>query len=346
MARDRVAAWALAACLVLAPWSACPASAQEPGGFRRLVVDAPGARPVTFHHLPADSGIVALLAERGGRFVPAPVAALDLPPDTFDVVIAPTDASFREMTGGRVPDWGLAVAFPALRRIVMRSPRITGGVEVDPGVVLRHELGHLYLGAVLEDGGERLPRWFNEGFAALYAEEWRWVDPYRLAWARITGAMAPLRELQETIPSTADPSVAYTQSMAAVRALERRGGDPGLGHLLSRMRDGATFDVALRETYGLTLDQFYEEWESELGRQYGWTVALTGQEGLWVVLAVVVLVFYGLRRRAVSREIARRIRREDRALGAPEDHSLGVEEWERYWEWDDDESWKEEEEER
>ncbi|CAN5817240.1 hypothetical protein BH20GEM1_BH20GEM1_02030 [soil metagenome] len=340
MARGGAASWALVAWLLVVAWNPAPASGQEPaGGFRRFVVEAPGARPVTFHHVPADAAIVALLAERGGGFVPAPVALLDLPPDTFDVVIAPTDASFREMTGGRVPDWGLAVAFPALRRIVMRSPRITGGVDVDPGVVLRHEMGHLYLGAVLEDGGERLPRWFNEGFAALYAEEWRWVDPYRLAWARISGVMAPLRDLHETIPQTADPSVAYTQSMAAVRALERRGGDPALGHLLSRMREGATFDQALRETYGLTLDEFYGEWESELGRQYGWTVALTGQEGLWIVLAVLVLVFYGLRRRAVSREIARRIRREDRALGPPEDHSLGVEEWERYWEWDD-ESWK------
>lgn len=317
---------------------------QEPGeGFRRLVVDAPRGRPVVFHHVAADSAIVALLAQRGGAFVPAPMAALDLPPDTFAVMIAPTEASFREMTGGRAPDWGLAVAFPSLRRIVMRSPRITGRVDVDPGVVLRHELAHLYLGAALEDGGERLPRWFNEGFAALYADEWRWVDPYRLAWARITGTLSPLSELDRRFPESPDPSVAYTQSMAAVRGLERRGGDPGLGQLLSRMRDGATFDAAIRGTYGLTLDEFYAEWDSELGRQYGWTVALTGQQGLWIVLAIVVLALYGLRRRAVKREIDKRIRKEDVALGPPGDHSLGVEEWERYWEWEDDESWRGEE---
>jgi hypothetical protein len=33
------------------------------------------------------------------------------------------------------------------------------------------------------------------------------------------------------------------------------------------------------------------------------------------------------------------MRREDQALGDPEDHSLGVEEWERYWEAEDEE-WK------
>jgi hypothetical protein len=231
------------------------------------------------------------------------------------------------------------VAFPQIRRVVMRSPRLTGDAAVDPAVVLRHELGHVYLGMALDEAGDEVPRWFHEGFAARYADEWRWVDPYRLAWARITGTLRPLAELRETIPDAGDPAVAYVQSMAAVRALERRGGEEALGHLLTRIREGATFDAALRQTYGLTLDQFYAEWESELGRQYGWAVALTGQEGLWVLLAVIVLLLFGWRRRSVKREIQERMRSEDQTLGDPDDHSLGVEEWDRYWEADDEE-WK------
>lgn len=330
--------------LLAAIAGAAPAHAQVgSAGMRRLEVAGAAGRALVFHHVPADSAIVGRLAEAGGGFVPAPIAALDLPPDTFDVAVAPTEAAFVEMTGGRAPDWGLAVAFPALRRVVIRSPRLTGRMDVDPAVVLRHELSHVYLGAALGDGGERIPRWFNEGFAALYADEWRWVDPYRLAWARLSGTLTPLAELHDTFPEGTDPSVAYTQSLAAVRGLRRRGGDEGLGHLLGRMRDGATFDAALRGTYGMTLDQFYGEWESELGREYGWTVALTGQQGLWVGMAVLVLVLYGLRRRSLRREIEARKVIEDRALGKPEDHSLGVEEWERYWEWEDEE-WRGEEE--
>ena len=325
-------------------WAGSPAGslAQEvPERTRgRLVVEAPGGRPVIFRHAPADSSIVALLAERAGAFMPAPVVPLDLPADTIEVVIATTEGEFSEMTGGRAPDWGLAVAFPQLRLVVMRSPRITGDVDVDPAIVLRHELAHVYLGVALGQGEDAVPRWFHEGFAALYAEEWRWVDPYRLAWARITGTLVPLAGLGRSFPVIGDPSVAYVQAMAAVRGLERRGGAAGLGQLITRMREGATFDQALRGTYGLTLEQYYAEWESELGRQYGWTVALTGQEGLWVFLAVVVIGLYWLRRRGIQRKIDARIKSEDRALGEPGDHSLGAEEWERYWEWDDDEEWK------
>lgn len=337
--------WKRAALVALAAGSlaAAPAIAQEPA-FLRVVVGS-AERPVAFHFAPADSAIVARLADAVAGFVPEPVESLGIPADTIDVIVAPSEPAFREATGGRAPDWGLAVAFPRIGRVVMRSPRLTGDAAVDPAVVLRHELGHVYLGAALGERGDPLPRWFHEGFAALYADEWRWVDPYRLAWARITGTLQPLSELHDTIPDVGDPSVAYVQSMAAVRALERRGGDPALGLLLGRLRDGATFDAALRETYGLTLDQFYAEWESDLGRQYGWAVALSGQEGLWIVLAVIVLLLFGWRRRAMKREIRRRMRREDQALGPPGDHRLGAEEWERYWEWEDEE-WKGEEEER
>jgi hypothetical protein len=332
---------ALAVVLVCAGTVESARGQDDPGGsaWSRLVVEGPAARPLVFQYAAPDSAIVARLADVARDFLPPPVAGLELPPDTFDVLVAPSEAAFAEMTGGRAPDWGLAVAFPGLDRLVIRSPRITGSEDVDPAVVLRHELVHLYLGAALADGGERLPRWFNEGFSALYADEWRWVDPYRLAWARLTGTLAPLSALHDTFPETADPAVAYTQSLAAVRGLARRGGDEALGHLLARMRAGATFDGALRATYGLTLDQFYAEWESELGHEYGWAVAITGQQGMWGALAVLVLVLYALRRRSLRREIEARKEREDQVLGEPGDHSLGAEEWERYWEWEDEE-WK------
>lgn len=317
--------------------------AQDAGadGFRRFTVSLPGGRPLVFRFAARDSAAAAALARAVGGFLPAPLAAAGLPPDTFHVVIAPSEAAFRELTGGRSPDWGLAVAFPALDRIVIRSPRLTGSSGADPATVLRHELGHLYLDAGAGGSGQ-VPRWFNEGFAALYADEWRWVSPIRLAWGRVTGALTPLSRLDRSFPEGSPPAAerAYIQSMAAVRSLRERGGDAGIGLLLARMREGASFDAALRATYGLTLGQLYAGWEAELGREYGWAVALTDERGLWVLLALLVAGAYGFRRRAVHREIARRRRREDAALGSPDDHSLGVEEWDRTWEHEDDDEWR------
>jgi hypothetical protein len=94
----------------------------------------------------------------------------------------------------------------------------------------------------------------------------------------------------------------------------------------------------MRETYGLTLTQFYDAWDEELGG-YGWLLALTDERGVWIALALLVVLFYVIRRRSLRREIARRRAAEDRALGDPDDHSLGVEEQDRYWE-HDDEAWR------
>lgn len=306
--------------------------------FETLVIRDPGGRAIVFHHVPADAGAARALSRLAAGFLPAPLAGAELPPDSIDVLLAPGEAAFRELTGGRVPDWGLAVAFPELRRVVLRSPRLTGSEDVDPATVLRHELNHVYL-ALASGGSSATPRWFNEGFAALYASEWRWVDPARLAWGRVTGGLTPLSGLEESFPAQPAPGLAYVQSMAAVRNLQRRGGDRGVGQLLARLRAGLPFDAALRETYGLTLGQFYAQWERELGREFGWAVVLTDERGIWIVAAVIVLLGWLVRRRALHREIERRKAGEDRALGPPGDHSLGVEEWERTWEQEDD-TWR------
>jgi hypothetical protein len=339
------AAW-LAVTLALA-LPAASASGQDalPATMERFVVEAPGGRPVVFWHDPRDAVVARALANTAASFVPPPVAVLPLSPDTFEVVMASSEAAFAELTGGRVPDWGLAVAFPDLRRIVIRSPRVTGRVPVDPAVVLRHELGHLYLAAAT-GRDEALPRWFHEGFAALYAEEWRWVAPAQLAWARVTGRLTPLDSLDASFPGPGDPSVAYVQSMAAVRDLRGRGGDEGIAQLLARIRAGATFDAAMRQTYGLTLAQYYAGWTEHLGDGYGWLVALTDERGLWIGIALLVAFLFLVRRRAIKRAIRRQREAEDAALGDPDDHTLGVEEQDRYWEGDDDDwrgdRWREE----
>jgi hypothetical protein len=326
----------LALTLLLGFATARAQEAEDPAGLTSFAIEAPGGRTAVFWHAERDARVARALAITARDFIPPPIATLDLPPDTLVIVLAPTETAFRELTGDRVPDWGLAVAFPRASRVVVRSPRLTGRVPVDPATVLRHELGHLYLAAATgRDNG--LPRWFHEGFAALYADEWRWVAPVQLAWARLTGRLVSLNGLADSIAG-GNPSLAYIQSMAAVRSLRERGGDQGMAHLLGRVRAGATFDAAMRETYGLTLGQFYVSWSEELG-QHGWLVALTDERGLWLVLALLVVVLWVARRRSIRREIDRRRAAEDAALGDPEDHALGVEEQDRYWESEDD-SWR------
>ena len=108
-------------------------------------------------------------------------------PDTIRLLLAPDEATFRRSSGGRFPDWGLAVAFPRRSCIVLRSPRLVRGDVQDPGRVLAHELVHVYLALFLGSAGDAAPRWFHEGLASLLAGEWGWSERFELTVALVGG---------------------------------------------------------------------------------------------------------------------------------------------------------------
>ena len=115
--------------------------------------------------------------------------------DTITLLLAADEPSFRRATGGRVPDWGLAVAFPVTSDIVMRSPRLVSGQSAFAPQVLAHELAHVYLGLYLGTSLRAAPRWFQEGLASLAAGEWGLSERVDLALALLTGRPLGLERL-------------------------------------------------------------------------------------------------------------------------------------------------------
>jgi hypothetical protein len=63
------------------------------------------------------------------------------------------------------------------------------------------------------------------------------------------------------------------------------------------------FDRALRQTYGMTLDQFEGQWHRELRTRYGWLLVVTSFSVFWSVVAGVLSILWARRRR---RDRARR----------------------------------------
>jgi hypothetical protein len=84
------------------------------------------------------------------------------------LAIAPDRRRFREWIGPGAPEWGAAITFPELQRIVMQG-RSSGSDAGNPREVLRHEIAHL---ALHESMGDLPPRWFDEGYASFAAREW------------------------------------------------------------------------------------------------------------------------------------------------------------------------------
>jgi peptidase MA superfamily protein len=205
------------------------------------------------------------------------------------LILVPDEARFIALTGGRAPIWGAGVAEPGAHTILLRAD--VGDLER----TLRHELAHL----VLHDAVQvPLPRWFDEGYASWAAGEWDRVAALALNMSVARGAIPELDDLNADLRggvATATP--AYALAMSAVVALAQRNPTGTLTPLLDRLRAGTAFDVAVRQTTGLTLAQFNRDWVGTVHRRYG-LVTWLAAGGLWAVIATVVLALSGVRKRA------------------------------------------------
>lgn len=212
---------------------------------------------------------------------------LDLTP--FTLVVVRDAAAFRRWSRGRLPAWGAGLTIPSGRLVVIRAD------AGDPFGTLRHELAHLALHTTVPG---RVPLWFSEGYAVIAAQEHGRAAALQLNLAVALGRVPTLPALDALLRAGAgDAATAYALAGSAVAELQRRHPSRTLEPLLARLTAGEDFDAAVRATTGLDAERFAELWHLGVRRRYNlgvWIVA----GGAWGVLAVVLLVAAGWRRRA------------------------------------------------
>jgi len=261
---------------------------------------------VTAVHWPGDESVALALADLADRSTNWPgIRSVSSRP--IRLILAPNEAVFDSVTRGRLPEWGGGAAFPGSNTIVLP---MSGDVRR----VLRHELAHLALHSVVK----RVPRWFDEGYAARAAGEWDRLQALRVNWALLMGVTPTLRDVDVGLRGggTGRAQTAYSLATTAVLLLERMGGDRGLQPLVDNLAETLDFDRALRTTYQVTLDQFEALWRRDLKKRYGWAQLLGSLTVIWTLLALVLLSLWGSRRR---RDRARRARLDEGWSISPED---------------------------
>ena len=242
---------------------------------------------------PGQERLATVLAEAADRAAPFPGIG-PLPDRPITLILAPTRQRFDSVTRGRLPSWSDGAAFPDQGVVVL----LTAGPPDRLTASLRHELAHLVLRWHV---GRVVPRWFEEGYAAVAAREWDRFEALRVNWTLARGARATLDQVDQALRGAErDVADAYALATTAVLLLERWGGPRGLGPLLANARTAPTFDAALRTTYGVTEADFEERWQEHLRARYGW-LAWGAAAGLFWGAAGVLLVWLARRRRRRDR---------------------------------------------
>jgi hypothetical protein len=224
--------------------------------------------------------------------------------DSIVIQIAPDEARFAALTGGRVPHWGAGVAFPALGLIVIPAHRAATGQRGELGRIMVHELAHIALHRYLEPA--RIPRWFNEGYATWSAGQLDFEAGWLLRVAFMTRRAPPLDSLEIGWPEGAtDARIAYLLSASVLQFLHDRGGEFALRRFLERWQEGQTFEQALFRTYGLTVALLERDWSRDVRRRYGWLTFFAQGVVIWTMLTLLVLLLFVVRRRRDRRRFER-----------------------------------------
>jgi hypothetical protein len=271
-----------------------PTAVTLPRGAERL-----DAGRFTFVAYPADLPLArALLRDAAGR---DSFPGLPRPTARALVAIAPDARRFRAWTGPSAPHWGVAVAFPALQRVVLRGGRDAAAAG-DPAVVLRHELAHLALHEAL---GDLPPRWFDEGYASYAAGEWGRDELLTANLTLLYRRMPGLDSLDRSFRrGQGEAAGAYALAHRAVAELAALDPARGLTLFFRYWKEDGRLDPAVRRAYGITLDGFEERWQRRTRQRYG-ALALIGELTVGAGFALlVVLPLYVLRRRRDRRRWA------------------------------------------
>lgn len=224
------------------------------------------------------------------------------------ILVAPDEETFRSWVGAGAPEWGDAIAFPALQRIVMRG-RDAAGSGGDPRITLRHELAHLALNEALGPG---IPRWFDEGYASYAAGEWGRDQVLATSFGLVWRGIPTLAGLDSGFFEGAERAQrSYALAHRAVAELAAMDKERGLALLLGHWRSEGSFERALRRAHGMSSLDFERHWKARIRRQFG-ALALAAD---LTVLTLALTIFLGpmwWQRRKRMQDRLERMREADR----------------------------------
>ncbi|MEO6526053.1 MAG: hypothetical protein ABIP93_05465 [Gemmatimonadaceae bacterium] len=234
------------------------------------------------------------------------------------IAIAPDARHFRAWAGKAAPEWGVALAFPESRRILLQG-RGAGSDAGDPAETLRHELAHL---ALHERLGDLPDRWFDEGYASVAAREWRREDVLATNVALALRGVPTFEQLEGGFAGGSSAAqAAYALSFRAVTELASLDTERGLSLFFLYWERGRSMDAAVRRAFGTTLSGFERDFQLRTRRRYGGLALFADLSLVFLVMTLLIFPFF-MARRARDRRKLRALLAADAAAEQAERESV------------------------
>lgn len=258
-----------------------------------------------------DSGRFTIVAGGGDRRLAQAILAGALARDSFPglkrpsarvlIGVAPDAATFRAWVGPSAPEWGAAIAVPSEQRIIMQGG-FGNSSAGDPLVVLRHELAHLALHEAL---GDLPPRWFDEGYASVAAGEWDRATAVETSVALMWRSLPDADELDEAFYGGASRAqYAYALAHLAVAEMQGIDANRGLANFFTYWKQTGSYELAVRQAFGLTTSSFDAYWHKRVRQRYGALALVANLSLAFGFIAVLIGPAYYAKRRRNQKRLA------------------------------------------
>lgn len=190
------------------------------------------------------------------------VNELDIAPREAISVILYTEQAFTDVT--QAPAWTGAINDGKLRVPVEGLEAVNGELSR----ILKHELAHSFINQITRN---RCPVWLNEGVAMALEPRTSASHGRQLAQLFATENHIPLGALEGSFMrlSSAQATLAYLESLAAVEYIRNTYGMSDVVRVLERIGEGSTAEAALRTTVRAGYGRLEEDIAAYLKKTYG-----------------------------------------------------------------------------
>lgn len=173
------------------------------------------------------------------------------------------------------------------------------GIFAPAEQVAGHEIVHVVIFRILGQQRDELPLWLNEGTAKYITNDLDTVDRSALADAVADGVLLSLSDIADRFPQGAQETLAYAQGTSAVMFFVKTHGERDLARLIHETARVGSFDVAMRNVTGESVEEFERSWRRSIEGRYGLPrlMRALSRFGFMAMVVIAIAAYAALRRR-------------------------------------------------
>ena len=227
---------------------------------------------------------------------------------SVDVRVAVEGADLARVVPAYAPQGSGVIAFTELSLIALSLS--TGSSSGSQQALASFRRGLAFLALDEATGAQGLPRWFRIGYALNFAGQASLGRARSLWWASMQDQLIPLVDLDWYLSDRAAySSVAAAQAADFARFLLEGERAEAFPALVGELREGKSFDDALRVSHQVDLHLLELAWREDVARHRAFLPVLLGSTALWLLIVAGV---------ALRRRWPRRRGRHERTLKTPQ----------------------------